>query len=721
MRPLVLLLIVLASTPLHADSNCRITFRDAAPNYPYGWLAHLVDLNRDGNLDYVGLRHTPSLVTINRGRADGSFRPAGTISVASDPVDARAADFDGDGFFDIALTTLGDGMVSFYFGKADGTWELGFAADPVLGPTALEVNDFNRDGKPDVAVVSAWESRDVVAILLNSGGRSFTNAGEYISGQIPNEIVSGDLNGDGFVDLAIASMERIVTILAGKGDGTFSGSPWLSAAANPFTVRMHDIDKDGDLDVLVTDAFAFVVSVHEARGDGTFEDRVDYPAGGYSQGLGFADMDGDGKTDVVVGNSIEDTVMILRGNGDGTLQPGVRYLAGMNAARVHVADLDHDSRSDIIVTNIGSISVLRNMGGGRFVGAPSGDFGFNSTLAAVSADFDEDGIADVAAGVVGRAALLLSNGDGSFRRAAEIPTAGYTNGIVTGDFNRDGHADVVSVASEMNFASSSLMILLGDGKGGLTPSLYTEVVKDFSNVGAGDFNGDGALDVVISSSKQDLVMLHPGKGDGTLHPPVEIRDVEYPTFAELEDLNGDGRDDLVVLNLNAPVEQVGGSLVSHLSNGDGTFTRGHEVPVDLQPLHASFADFNHDEAIDVVVSDFTTGSQIVYLGDGGGKFSLGDQQRVFAQSPASTVGDFNRDGHLDFAASGLNFVAVFPGRGDGTFETSTNALSGLSAYAVVAGDYDRDGDDDMMSLNYDTQDYSVLINDLRCHGRGVRR
>jgi hypothetical protein len=322
------------------------------------------DYNSDGILDLAVANFAgPGSVSVLLGNGDGSFQPARTFATGSEPHSIVAGDFNGDGTVDLAVANFLSGTVSILSGKGDGTFQPATDIPTEPYPVALAAGDFNGDGGIDLAVVCLQRvspSTGSVSVLLGNGDGSFQDPQSYAVGFVPAAVAVGDFNGDHHLDLAIANQGAntyqpgSVSVLLGKGDGTFQDAQSYAAGAFPTALAVGDLNKDGNADIALTDARSGTVLILLGDGDGTFQRAANYAVGAGPQSIAMGDFNSDGIPDLAVVNRYDGTLSILLGNGDGTFPAARNFPAGSGPFFVATGDFNGDSLLDVAVTNVGS-------------------------------------------------------------------------------------------------------------------------------------------------------------------------------------------------------------------------------------------------------------------------------------------------------------------------------------------------------------------------------
>ena len=311
----------------------------------------------------------------------------------------------------------------------------------------------------------------------------------------PYAIVPGDFNGDGRPDLAVGAQDGVYVLL-NAGGGNFGRPVRTEAAPRTFWLGAGaDFNGDGR-DDLVGSGFLYL-----SRGDGTFQP----PRYLGQEAVAAGDFNRDGKTDLVISNYIRgEGVRILLGNGDGTLRSGA-VVSSTPMEQVQVADFNRDGRTDVAAILL-----------------------------------EEP-----------RAYLLvfLGQGDGAFgpeRRTEMLRRALFFGSLVLlADFNGDGLPDILTGDG---YGTLEYLVMLGNGDGSFQPPVRSASELYEFRTAAADFTGDGYADLMVRA--RGRYGIRPGKGDGTLLPPVELP-VAVGVGGTVVDLDGDGRLDLVTANLES--------------------------------------------------------------------------------------------------------------------------------------------------------------------------
>lgn len=334
------------------------------------------------------------------------------------------------------------------------------------GPYSVRAADLNDDAVADLVVAKTVPSSNNVSILLGRGDGTFRAAVHYAAGNGPRTVATADFDGDGTIDLAVANVRSgDVSILSGNGDGTFGATASYTAGDRPRTVITPDLDGDGIPDLAVVNRDSHNVSVLIGKGDGTFRTAVNYGTGANPFDVTTADFDGDAKADLAVANREADNVSILLGDGDGTFGAAVNYEAGDGPYALATADLNGDAKADLAVGKLNSknVSILLGNGDGTFKAAVNygaGVYAFDVKIA----DLNRDGDADLAVASYprqintypGNFSILPGRGDGTFGKPIEYGVGNGPVAVAPADFNRDGKPDV-AVA---NINSGDVTVLL---------------------------------------------------------------------------------------------------------------------------------------------------------------------------------------------------------------------------------------------------------------------
>src|SRR5271167_3657338 len=255
----------------------------------------------------------------------------------------------------------------------------------------------------------------------------------------PNALAAGDLNGDGFADIAVVSFDNSQSMWYGMGKGNGHFDHWsdkVAALDSASFVFFADVDGDGNLDAITT-GFDQSFTVAFGDGKGHFPSYIRPNTGNncWSVEVAVADLNGDGIPDIV-GTCVTaqglGRIFVLLGEGHRKFKKAIEFdSGGYEAMGIAVGDLNHDGIPDLVVANYGAdkppydynISVLPGKGDGTF-GRPTRYYaGVRPTYLAM-ADFNGDGNLDLAVVPTNgksRIIVLLGNGDGTLGPAKSYP------------------------------------------------------------------------------------------------------------------------------------------------------------------------------------------------------------------------------------------------------------------------------------------------------------
>ncbi len=695
---------------------------DGVGAFPYA--AAVGDFNEDGIPDIVTANLHDGDVTVSLGNGSGGFPVAtsANFAVDSNPVSVAVGDFNGDGHQDVAVVSnTSPGSITVLLGNGTGLFSAAPGSPFVVGnsPESVVVGDFNGDGIQDLAIPNY--SDNTVTVLMGNGSGGFFSAGPLTAGTHPVSIAVGDFNRDGFQDLAIPNAgDGTVTVYLGNAVGSFT-----LAAASPISVgtslqyvAVGDFNLDGTPDLALAGFNSNDVTVLLGDGTGGFTAATGSPfaVGSVPFSLAVGDYNGDGKPDIAVANSMGSQRNVAAGqrlgrlhggrplrSGNESLFRGVRGLqrgwrCGPRHGKFRIQQCkcaagprwdgiaDHHVRCDS-QTVFGSLTLR----GGRAVqrtgtchlclhydqGLQHGEqSGQGADYGHVLDSGQRRRHRKLQRRYSGNAELQRYPG-GSLRHLGHaasnspLPAGNSPGAVVIRDFNGDGFADIAIA----NSSGANVTVLLGSMSGAYTAASGSPFAVGSNPVGivAGDFNGDGKVDLATVNhvSNNLTILLGDGTGNFSPSPASPITGLgAQPVFLAIGDFNGDGIEDLATAN------SASNNVTVLLGNGTGGFTASAQVPAGSEPFSIAVGDFNGDLVQDLAVANGNSGNVTVLLGNGSGGFSPASGSPFATGSfPDSVVaGDFNGDGNLDLATAnfGDNTVTVLLGVGTGSFSPATS-------------------------------------------------
>ncbi len=704
----VVLLLALGRSSFGFGSSPSQYFFNRA-DFPVGQFPHgvaLADMNGDGRTDLVVANSNVPSISVLLGQPDGTLGVKTDYPTSAAAGALVTADFNGDGKMDVAVTSING--VDVLIGNGDGTLGSPISYASQARPFLLATADFNHDGKADLAAAGECGTTcGFVSILLGKGDGTFRTEADYPAGGVPSAFAIADLNGDGVPDFALANQVTnsvnggtpgLTSVLLGVGDGTFRTAVSFASGNNIEGIAVGDVTGDKIPDLIVTHVEGPMLTLQKGNGDGTFqaEQQLSFDIGLISAHIVLIDLNRDGQLDLLLSSVYYGGAVVLMGNGNGTFQSPQAYATGPQPYFFATADVNGDRDTDIaMIDSQGNYATI-------LLGNGDGTFSPRKTLpviggspyvgSGVLGDFNSDGKIDVAVDLPTQGVISVApgNGDGSFGKPVSTPMPQnfnqlYLNSSSAADFNRDGHLDLLV---------SGTSLMLGKGDGTFGPAVTINSDTQIGSFVVGDFNRDGKPDVVdlgngFTESQPLQVLL--GNGDGTFQPVQRSWNLaSIPRDIIAGDLNGDG-----ILDLALILNPTGVAVL--LGHGDGTFANPVIYATDDLPNGINIAELNGDGKLDLMV----TGAKVdVFLGKGDGTFPNRVDYAVPDFPQRLTAGDFDGDGKTDIAVDcdgSQETIQILFGTGDGTFQKPIGFIDGgyLSAPLLVT-DLNGDHVDDLI-------------------------
>ncbi len=271
----------------------------------------IADVNGDTWLDLAVTRGQFGVVSVLLGMGDGTFGAPRDFPTGPAPGRVVIEDLNHDSKPDLVVATatlpcpLPEGCpatVSVLLGNGDGTFQARRDYGVGFEPTSVAVVDLNGDGNPDLAVVCRISG--VVQVFLGNGDGSFGARSDYGTAMGARCLVIGDFDHDSRPDLAVGGESLL--LLGGNGDGTFVSRGTYDIRGTLF-LASGDLNGDGDLDLAIGRKCG--VGVMLGRGDGSFRSQVGYGTGAlagdhntgeFAYSVGVGDLNHDGRPDLVV-------------------------------------------------------------------------------------------------------------------------------------------------------------------------------------------------------------------------------------------------------------------------------------------------------------------------------------------------------------------------------------------------------------------------------------
>jgi hypothetical protein len=462
------------------------------------------DFNSDGKIDLAVTQSGANQVSVLLGNGDGTFKSPVSYAVGDTPVSALVSDVNGDGHLDLVAVNRGSNTFSVLIGNGDGTFQnsQNFIVDN--SPTAAVAGIFYGTGHVDLATINY--PSNTVSVVQGNGDGTFRAGRSYFSGGYePVSIASGILGdpfGSKYPGLVVANYcgsdstcksAGSVSVFLANAKGVYQLSNTYAVGNGADYVTLADVNGDSKLDILAFNKLDNTVSVLSGKGDGSFESAQTSPLAGSPLKAAVGDFNNDGKLDLAVlegcnGSACAQAgaVEVLTGAGNGTFSSAMKYAVGNSPTSIAVGDIRRISYPDILASgnSTAKVNVLVNDRTGDFTQgtgvqstSPLPAIALASLTGAGALDLVTVGqYNDTVSGTSKNGLLVLhGNGDGTFQTEtpATYPAGTNPGSLVIADLSGNGNSDV-AVADQTD---STVSVLFGNGDGTLQTAQTVPVGK----------------------------------------------------------------------------------------------------------------------------------------------------------------------------------------------------------------------------------------------------
>lgn len=678
------------------------------------------DVNNDKHVDIVITNFATNDLLLLLGDGSGSFsiQKAVTTGYGSQPGSVAIFDINKDSYPDIIVANKGTNSIGVLLGLGNGTFEKlkSFSTGYGFNPTSLAVGYLTSDDDyADIATVASNGS-DVI-ILKGLGNGSFLLMKHYsiplISG---NQYIDvGDFNNDQILDMVISNdMDNDIVALVQYSFKQFM-NPMIHAIPygfSPNAVVTGDFNNDSIMDIVYSDYQSNYIGVSLGIGNGTFTIvqlvPLDDKTGPYM--LATGDFDNDGKLDVAFPNVLSDSIGLLVGNGKGRFAAYVKFPieTGAQPRYLAVGNLNNDNILDIVTANFAtnSFSVFFGIGNCTFSSQVKYSTGLNSFPVSLAlGDFNLDSRLDIVVAAAGSSNILIFYGseNGNFTMQENYLITGDSSAmfVAVSDFNNDHHLDIALVKQVNNL----LNIFLGS-KNGTFELVWISTIKEGSNLyslAIGDFNNDNKSDIILPNEGTGTIYLALGNGNGSFLPEFSysIGIGSLPHSIATGNFNGDQWLDIVIADLRS------GNIMILLGMDvvDEYHQSIYSTGSSAHPFSFSVGDLNHDNLLDITVSNTAHGSIGIRIGLTDGNF---EGEKIYSLGSNSypkyiTIDDIDKDNLSDIliAHSRNDSITLLLGYENGSFKREEKYSTGMGSSPTLIT---------TMDLNNDTRPDLVVVN-----------
>ncbi|CAF3699203.1 unnamed protein product [Rotaria sp. Silwood1] len=725
-------LTVYLTSPTEQNIKCRFIFKrsvshsityDSSPQH-----VAVGHFNNDSYLDFVVANSGSDSIGLFMGFENGSFDDQILFSTGfqSRPYYVAVDDFNNDSHADIVVANYGVNSIGVFLGYGNGNFTNQIITS--LGsshPIALAIGDFNKDNQLDLVVVNNGTS--TIAILYGLTNGTFQIKTSYDMGydSSPYSLAVADINDDKKLDIVVVNSgtSELAVLLASDNETFVIHKYSIGKDSYPFSVAIGNFNNDDYLDVAVANSGTSNVGIFLGYGNGSFMKIQTYSTGSdsYPDYVVVGYFNNKINLDIIVIDLINYRLIVLKGYGNGSFSIVRTRQIGVNSypSSISVGDFDNDGDSDIAITvrDVNVVEVFTqyfnypvldettySTGKGskpRF--STVGDFNNDGHLDVVVANYESNSIG-----------LFINHGNGTFRNQEEYYVGEYSTPsfLVTGDFNKDQYLDIVLIL----YNNSKIAILLGYSNGNFS---YKEIYSTdknfyFHSIAVGDINNDGHLDVIAPDVKNGSFNIFIGYGNGTFKNIILILTIIdfYPYVIQCGDLNNDKILDIVAS------DSFGHGIA--ILFGDGNEFFQNQLITSTKGSHSSsitIGNLNSDNWLDIIYVDEFFAYVVILLNSGNGTFENVTQYLTVQGSQPHSValGYLNDDNLLDIVIANTldDSINIFfgNGNGNGKFRRRMRISTGFESRpkSTVIGDFNNDNKQDIVVANTGNDNIVIFL------------
>ncbi|MEO6632854.1 MAG: FG-GAP-like repeat-containing protein, partial [Mucilaginibacter sp.] len=649
------------------------------------------------------------------------------------PVQELATDIDGDGKADVISVNRDQNTVSVYRNvSVPGNFSVKSFADPVglssvSTPVNAQVADLNGDGLTDIVVISGYSNQVTVWMNISTvGAIAFEQPlnytiGEKVDATGINFLAIADIDKDGRPDLVLltnSEIEKPLAILLNKGGvgiALFKTEQDFDFSTGASSLNIGDIDGDGLPDLLLTDKGFTIIRNLSSKGKIKFDTYQYTPLATVPVSASLGDLDNDGKPDIILSNPGSTTGIVSNGISvyRNTSAPGNISLAMpkdfpsylTSYPPMTLGDIDGDGLPDIALTGSTGIQILHNTTAGGSISFSTPAVLTDSYLtSAVLSDLNNDGRPELLA------PDFASNSFKVFQNYPQLPIINTAPKITSFSPKNGPIGTIVTITgTDFNTNTSGNIAFFGATRAVVNSATKTQL-KVVVPAGASyrpisvlntSFNLTGYAEAPFVTTFKSKP--NPVNYDVKIDLPAGVA----PEATAIADLDGDGKPDVVVVNLNGRTISLYRNISTTGAITAKSFAAKVDVAVPSGPISISIADINGDGRPDIVVGfGGLNGVSILPNSSVKGKIIIGPSIIISLNSPVNQLitTDVDGDGKPDIvAAINDNTVVVFrnrsvnnPVKNISFAKEDLDLKTGSGPVTISAADFDGDGKPDVV-------------------------